>query len=453
MTSARLFVSAFGLSTILGACTQPDDSPVFSSSPSLDVELEQSERIGTVVTLAFDTVGADQAWVELSRDGFVERSIPVTIGDDGLVEVPVLGMKPGTTYSLQAFASHGDNVVSSLAVEHTTGDLPSGMPRIDIQDIDPQANAGGFLVTSFLAPPRAVILDRDGDYVWWYSPDEIDTLSRAVLSKDGRSMLMGAGNVQGDEGTDIIRVSLDGSQVDTIDTPDRHHDFLERDDGTIAYIAYDPRFINGHEVAGDQIVEVDPDGTRRQVFSIWDHHNPTPDDLSAGFNNSVADWPHANAMELADGGDSYMISYLQMDAIAKVDRESGEELWMLGGDESTITRPDGSTDFFDGQHGMDWDGDQLLIFSNQLGTARSEAVELAFKHDAGHAEEVWNYQPNPALQTIIMGDVSRLDAGNTIVTFSYNGQIHEVDAQGEPVWILSTGIGGAVGYTTWKADL
>lgn len=52
-----------------------------------------------------------------------------------------------------------------------------------------------------------------------------------------------------------------------------------------------------------------------------------------------------------------------------------------------------------------------------------------------------------------MGDVHRFESGNTLVTFSYSGQVHEVSPDGEVVWKVSTSAGGALGYLVPVEDL
>jgi hypothetical protein len=52
-----------------------------------------------------------------------------------------------------------------------------------------------------------------------------------------------------------------------------------------------------------------------------------------------------------------------------------------------------------------------------------------------------------------MGDVQRLPNGNTLVTYSYQGLIHEVSPEGALLQQLSWGIGGAVGYSMKRASL
>jgi hypothetical protein len=77
----------------------------------------------------------------------------------------------------------------------------------------------------------------------------------------------------------------------------------------------------------------------------------------------------------------------------------------------------------------------------------SKAIEIQLDQTAKTATKLWEYQPtNPTINNAIMGDVQRLANGNTLVTFSTQGVIHEVDASGALVQSLSFGTSGATGY-------
>ena len=76
-----------------------------------------------------------------------------------------------------------------------------------------------------------------------------------------------------------------------------------------------------------------------------------------------------------------------------------------------------------------------------------------YDDDGDEAELIWSYAPSPTVFSFSLGDVSRLENGNTMVTFSNQGQIDEVDASGEVQWRLNASLGGAVGYATFMEDL
>jgi hypothetical protein len=65
---------------------------------------------------------------------------------------------------------------------------------------------------------------------------------------------------------------------------------------------------------------------------------------------------------------------------------------------------------------------------------------------------VWSYSAN--INNAVMGDVQRLDNGNTIVAYSLAGVIHEVDSSGKLLQSLTWGSGsGSIGYITKRKTL
>jgi hypothetical protein len=54
--------------------------------------------------------------------------------------------------------------------------------------------------------------------------------------------------------------------------------------------------------------------------------------------------------------------------------------------------------------------------------------------------------PDPDLYTFVLGDVTRFDDGDTLITWSVLGQIDRVSDSGSVGWTLNTGIGYIFGF-------
>ena len=83
----------------------------------------------------------------------------------------------------------------------------------------------------------------------------------------------------------------------------------------------------------------------------------------------------------------------------------------------------------------------VLLFDNGLEGTRefSRAIEFAIDPEAGTAELVWEFVPDPPIAAYIWGDADRQPNGNTLITFGVRNldertQIYEVDADAEVVW-------------------
>lgn len=431
------------------ACTAGSGGEIQVGALSADVSL--SDVIPTVPTVAWSRDQVERAWIEWGPDQDYGTRVAVDLSTAPRFETPLLGMQPDSDLHLRVVAETPDGVLATEDIALTTGSRSSGLPASTVDIADPEQVAPGYIVgTLVLSPASAVIIDKEGEIVWWYQPAGAEMLGRAALSRDGRSMLMASINLQADEPGELIIVSLDGASEERVSLPGMHHDFVELPDGTIAYIAFDIIEIDGRPHNGDRLMERAPDGTVTEIFSVWDHYELPPDEADDGVGG--ISWPHANAIDYLPADDDYLVSMLKMEGIARIDRASGQPEWVLGGAESTFTTAEGDVDFFGGQHQFDLLEDSILVFVNGgtglSSTAPSRVVEVVLDPDRDLAETVWSYRPTPTLTSPILGDVSRLDSGNTLATFSYNGQIHELAPDDQVVWSLAMSIGGAVGFST-----
>jgi hypothetical protein len=418
------------------------------------IELEQSERIPTVFTARWsvDLEAVDAAWFELGRDGAVERTLPVDPAGGPAFETVLYGMKPVSEYGVRAVVEVDGERRESRLYTVSTGQVPAELPDLELERVQGSETWQGLLVGSVISmPPAAVMIDEDGDYVWWYALEGVDSVGRARLARDGRSVLMLDINLQGDVPGSLFRVGLDGTGLEVLETQDAHHDFVELPDGTIAYLGYAPREIDGVQVPGDRVVELAPDGTSRIVWDAWEDPDLefSPSDAYMG-----RMWPHANAIDYLEEQDDYQLSMLSLDAIWQIDRASGAVDWRLGGELSDFSSVDQGTDFFDHQHQFQWLDGAMLVFVNgpmQLGVSR--VVEYAISQQTGGAWLAWEHESDSGLSSMVLGDVHRFDGGNTLITWSYSGVIQEVDPVGAPLWTLAASVGGAFGYTTWLEAL
>jgi hypothetical protein len=246
----------------------------------------------------------------------------------------------------------------------------------------------------------------------------------------------------------IVRVSFDGSVVESTPVQGAHHDFVLLPEGGVASLMYDAREVEGVVVSADQLVEVADDGSTRQVWTVWDHVEFDPDVEYEGGER----WGHCNAVDHDPVEDVYHVSCRNFSAIFKIHRDSGEVLWQLGSDGDFELTGDGS--WFENEHQFEIRDDRALVFDNAIPTeATSAAREYSLDEASGTATEIWSYAPDPGLGVFAFGDVSRLPGGNTLVTWGSSGRIDEVTTDGEIVRRLDVGLGAGVGYTTWVEAL
>jgi len=408
------------------------------------VEVQLSEVIPTVAGVGWSAVSGQpqDSYVEFGLDDSYGMLAPATLADDGSSTATVLGMKPGQSYHLRAVdIIDGEQVVSEDQVVET-GSLPSDFPSITVQLSEDGHFQDGFLVTTLVtSPSAAIVLDPDGDIVWWYAPDGVGQMARARLSQDGQSVLMMPVNVGGEDDSSVRRVSLDGTQLELYDPPDAHHDFVERDDGSIGYLTHDPQDVDGVSQTGDSLTVMAPDGSKRTVWSVWDDFAYEEPVLTGGGDS----WSHANSLQYRDG--SWYVGFMNLSTIVKVSDDTGALQWALGGSHSDFHLADGGTDLFVHQHQFEILDDSILVFDNGTpNQAASMAIEYSFHEDEPQVEQLWSYDPDPSLFCFSLGIPIRFDNGNTLIDFSTAGEIDEVTPDGSLLWKLSASLGGAFGY-------
>ncbi|MGE3547546.1 MAG: aryl-sulfate sulfotransferase, partial [Kofleriaceae bacterium] len=208
------------------------------------------------------------------------------------------------------------------------------------------------------------------------------------------------------------------------------------------------------DLIGDVVVVFQPDGTVTTRWSLldrldpdrvgygsfssfWSDHYPPP---------SVLDWSHGNAVSIDPSDGGAIVSLRHQDAIVKLDAD-GELMWILGTHDNwsaafapLLLTPAGARPFAwpSHQHTPKLLGNgHVLMFDN--GNVRasppapidpakySRAVEYAVDPATKQIEQVWEFEPDPAIFATATGDVDLGEVtGNVIITFGVTGRIMEV---------------------------
>ena len=416
-----------------------------------------------MATAEWDLVHPDAtgAFVEFGPAGVRERMARARIDDSGHARAFLVGMKPTTENNWRVIEVVGGERLRGHRHALETGSLGTSVPDLTVEIHDPLRASGGYVVTSTLSQPStAIIVDADGDVVWAHRPSadwHQLHIPRVLRSRTGDWIVYHAGLGYQPGETEvvldrmIVRIGLDGTGEETLRVPDAHHDVFERGGGGYTVLMYDWRTIDDQQIQGDRLVEIDLDGTQRQIWSVWDHFEYDPQ------NGSTADldWSHANAVDYDRGDDAYLVSLHNLDCIVKIDRETGDQLWVLGGEHSTFQLPDGGTTLFQRQHEFELlDDGGIVVFDNGLPAGGdSRVVEYALDEQGGAAVFRWEYRLDPPRYNVALGHVDRLPNGNTLITWSALGQIDEVTPEGTVVWRLKAEMGSGFGYTTWRETL
>lgn len=440
-----------GLAALALGCSHTVTPPGTPPAP-LDCTAELSPLVQTVVNLSWTAPEGSRSYAELWDDaGYRARTWTV---EGAAVRLPLVGVPADTVLHWRG-VSQVDGGTSLCSGDTRTGTIPDDIPAffVDVDAREPQSPEG-FLLGAYynlLAPrPYFVVMNRAGQVVW-YAYGDPQTLSPDIqLAHLGGGLLYDRfAWTEGLSASEVRRIALDGTPLETLDTPEGHHMFAQLPDGGIAYNAGDAREITDPVTGapatwhGDAIVERAPDGTRRTVFSVWDWMEPAPngrsDDVSL---YGGVDWTHGNALKYDATADTYLLSLGNPGDVWHIDRATGEPRAVWGADGLP------ADPVFDYPHDptlLD-DDTRLTMFMTDPATGLAGAI--AYDVAPEGLTEAWRHGFDRASD--YLGQVTRLANGNTFINFAARGELMEVTPAGEVVWQGSTGTNGtATGQFRW----
>ncbi|MBN1565548.1 MAG: aryl-sulfate sulfotransferase [Anaerolineae bacterium] len=350
-----------------------------------------------------------------------------------------------------------------------TPDLPDKFPIVETKVMG-ETGAGYIYLSNVSRTPLALIasrnayrrylmvLDNDGSPVFYQDI--------RIRASDFRSFANGTmiyhdltypGRVAG-VGVDGPFMVLDGNgnvidEYRMIGYPTTLHDFLLLPDGNVILFAYDERVMDlteygGHPAAivvNTVLQEIDPDHNVVWEWSGWDHFEIEDTVRKAQYDNEPpepVDFLHANGLALDLDG-NIVLSSKHLDEITKINHETGDIIWRMGGrynrnNEFTFIN-DPLNGFSAQHHPVILPNGNLLLFDN--GTAHepreSRAVEYELDQEARTATLVWSYSNGQYAAG--MGSVQRLANGNTFIGWGSSEGVtaSEVTPEGEVVFELS----------------
>jgi hypothetical protein len=402
----------------------------------------QSMTISTVFNVSFTSTlqNVDSAHIDFGLDTTYGYTAPVDLKDTSTM---LLGMKPSQTYHYRVTVGSGATMCTGTDQTLMTGPIANGLPKGTIVTNNAAALAGGFMLSEWYAGKQVVfIMDKDLDIVWWFDPKSVvssfSDLTRARMSTDGKTMWIAHGNVPSMT-AHMMKVGMDGSNpMDMSSTfTNLNHDFTIVNDAMgdwIYFVAY-----GANNAPCDDIKEYNPTtGMVRTVMNI-----------GTAFSSGSC---HANAVEYSKDDDTLVVSELDHSAYVKIKRDTGAIVWVLGG--GSNNQFTGSAATWTNEHNLHViSATDILMFNNGAANAGSNAIEMTLDLTAKTATKTWEYTAMPLISNVVMGDVQRLPNGNTLVSFSTQGVIHEVDASMNLLQSISWGTGGAIGYVIKRPTL
>jgi len=207
------------------------------------------------------------------------------------------------------------------------------------------------------------------------------------------------------------------------------HDLIFKDNGNYLIMSYDPQRVNMSKiypggqkdanVVGLILQEIDPQNNVVFQWRSWDHFNILDGD-SVNFSLGNIDYVHGNSIQIDYDG-NYIISCRNMSEVTKINKETGEIIYRLGGKNNQFNFMNDSIKF-SYQHAFRiTPGGTYTLFDNgNFHTPKfSRVVEYRINEAERTAENVWEYRNDPSLYAFAMGYAERLANGNTTISWGF----------------------------------
>jgi len=208
------------------------------------------------------------------------------------------------------------------------------------------------------------------------------------------------------------------------------HECVLTPDNNAWLLSYDPQIVDmsliypggrtSASVTGLIIQKIDTDKDVVFQWRSWDHMSildATHEDFTA-YN---IDYVHGNSIEV-DKDSNIIISSRHLDEISKINSETGEFIWRLGGKHNQFTFLNDTAKFSHQHSARRLPNDNILLFDNgNFHTPQySRAAEYKLDSTYNTAELVWEYRNTPDIYSTAMGNAQRLPNGNTLIGWGAN---------------------------------
>ena len=469
---------------IVAICPRLVAEPTFQTQPTIRPNPNPTVPLAAIVS--FETAGSVRTTLTVS-DGERRWTLEYPAGRDPAEGLPVVGMKYGKSHRIgvQIASPSGETAQAATQLEFSTPEKPNDrilIPPVRVMVSKPEKMEPGYTLLSLRRVlPRLrgerrrrmgatfgllAAIDHSGEIVWSYQSDarisDVEPLRNGnfvFVTTDNRATEIDVlGNRVGHwYAADRPQGETDGLPIPTLTM---HHEIDELSNGNLLVMGTEIReFDNWYSnetdpaaprkrqrVMGDVIVEFTRAGEVVWTWKAFDHLDPyrigyetfTNYWINRGFPGAW-DWSHGNGFFHDESDDSLLISFRMQDAVVKVDRKTGEIVWILGDHsgwpphlQPKLLTPDGEMSWFYHQHMPQITSKgTLLLFDNRTFSARpfapplrpaqtwTRAVEYAINEETRSVSQLWASQGPAAdrLMTFAMGEADAMPSTGNVLLF------------------------------------
>ncbi|MGB5849472.1 MAG: aryl-sulfate sulfotransferase, partial [Ignavibacteriaceae bacterium] len=250
-----------------------------------------------------------------------------------------------------------------------------------------------------------------------------------------------------------------GTIVNKFFTPDSFafdfHELTVLEDGTY-YILGEERVVVdlSHIVPGGQtnatlitqnIHHIDDQDNEIWRWRSFDHYDILDADSAVNLTQSTINWSHCNSIKVDYDG-NILLSTRNFNEVTKINRQSGEIIWRLGGERNQFQFINDSRGFARQHDAKRNAAGNLILFDNgvRLEPQYSSLVEYALDEDSLTATLVRRFSRNETVWSRIRGGVQGLPNGNHLISWGESDEpaVTEINSDNEIVYELSFPNGG-----------
>ncbi len=436
-------------------CPEPVDDDDDATETYDEVQVEDvawslNPEIASLVLVSWTQLAPATAYLEYSFDeGEWLESRAREVGEGARSQL-LLGVPYGAEVTFRVVNDFGDGPLATGDFVATTGPLPEGLPVAEVLASDParyeptgryllgsvNEDYGGWTVGDYWT----FIVDRLGRVVWARPTPDRDFTIYVRVSATGDDILIDQPtywtDFDGGEGSQIHRIKIDGSVVQTHDTPGLHHAFVDLPDGSVVWGAADD--------FDETLEKLHPDGSQETLWVCSEY--------LASIDYSL--WCQSNTLTWHEDSDSFLYSFFTFDSILQIDHATGDLLRSFGqAPGSWAFEPEESAFWF--QHGCSFTDEGTLLTSSHATAEDYEGVVREYALDEGEEvlQQVWSFGIGEGIRIPKAGEAHRLPGGNTLHNYGTSTRVREVTPGGDVVWDVTWGEGRLLGRTVLLDDL
>jgi hypothetical protein len=379
----------------------------------------------TILVVTWTQVkAADTAALEFSFAGSPTMTSRAAAGATGAHRDVVLGVPGSTPVTLRIVSRLGGVDYKTKDYQGTTGAVPSGMPPPTIMAYDAtlaspdrylfgavEDSAGGctdgtcyYHYTFWL-----YIMDRQGRVLWYYADPASNTISAFPrVARDGAYIVFEKRPVNGGSAATVVKMTLDGQYMQTVQTPSLSDCFDITTDGSILYDT------------SAELREITKAGTSR---TIWSCSNA----FGASYNC------YSNTVNWNPADDTILMSFPDPNTVVQIDRKTGAIVGQYGARAGSYAFSPSTWQFGFQHYPNITPAGTLLVSSHMPGFGMHETpagpnqhafMEFDIDRPNKRLVEKWVYvaQEWPRAK----GMAIRLANGNTLGNFGEGGVIREL---------------------------